>query len=225
MPVAEVRTMLAAGNLLLHKTTDASGALQCFSLVTPMSNFLLLAYIATDQTKQSSGVGSKHMKALLALLKKSHATHLGLFLEIESTLEPKLSAAEDSVRKRRLAFYQRLSCQRLSGKDYLLPSYTPGLAARQGELLWFEFGGSAGSDSTLQAVISEIYTRGYNITTSDPSYVKVIGQFAAPQAAPPVSPQVLTQVLPAVPSVVKSEASDTVVVAANGGTPPVETKS
>ena len=190
MPVAEVRTMLANGSILLHKTTDATGALQSFSLVTPLSNFLLLAYIATDQTKRSSGVGSKHMKALIALLKKAHPSHLGLFLEIESTKEANLSAAEDQARKRRLAFYQRLQCSQMSGKDYLLPSYTPGTAARQGELLWFEFSAPTGDDATLKAVIAEIYTRGYNVTVNDPAYVKVIGQFGSV----PVSASVLTPV-------------------------------
>ncbi|MBS2011249.1 MAG: hypothetical protein JST01_29665 [Cyanobacteria bacterium SZAS TMP-1] len=185
MTVTEVRTLLASGTMLLHKTTDSHGGLQCFSLVTVLSNFLLLAYIATDQTKRSSGVGSRHMKALIDLLKKSYPTYLGLFLEIESTKEKNLPTAEEQARKRRLAFYQRLHCKRLTGKDYLLPSYTPGAAARQGELLWFEFNGPVGTDATLQAVISEIYTKAYNITASDPSYIKVVGQFSA--AATPAS--------------------------------------
>src|SRR5450432_3593629 len=105
MSVKEVRTLLANGIMLLHKTTDAQGALLCFSLTTVLSNTSLLAYIATDQTKRSSGVGSKHMKALIDLLKKLYPTYLGLFLEIESTKEKNLSADEDKARKRRLAFY------------------------------------------------------------------------------------------------------------------------
>ncbi|MBU6452568.1 MAG: hypothetical protein KGS72_12355 [Cyanobacteria bacterium REEB67] len=212
MPVDLCRSMLAAGNIFLHKSTAADSSLHCFSLVTPMSNFLLLAYIATDQTKRSSGIGSKHMNALIDLLKKSHPNHLGLFLEIESTLEPNLSIADASARKRRLAFYERLGCQRLVGKSYLLPSYSPGLAARHGELLWFDFAALAGNDATLQAVIAEIYTVGYGISTSDPSYVKVVGQFAA------------TSALPEVPSVTKVEEGNKS-AAINGGTPPAGTKS
>jgi hypothetical protein len=182
MSVTEVRSLLAKGTMLLHKTTDAQGALQCFSLVTILSNNVLLAYIATDQTKRSSGVGSKHMKALIDLLKKLYPTYLGLFLEIESTKEKNLPTDEDKARKRRLAFYQRLHCKRMLGKEYLLPSYTPSTPARQGELLWSEFGGAVDSDATLKAVIHEIYTKAYNLPTSDPSYVKVIGQFTAATA-------------------------------------------
>jgi hypothetical protein len=179
MSIKEVRSLLANGTMLLHKTTDGTGALQCFSLVTILSNNVLLAYIATDQTKRSSGVGSKHMKALIDLLKKLYPTYIGLFLEIESTKEKNLSTDEDKARKRRLAFYQRLHCKRMLGKEYLLPSYTPGTPARQGELLWSEFGGAVDSDATLKAVIHEIYTKAYSLPTTDPSYVKVISQFTA----------------------------------------------
>jgi hypothetical protein len=179
MSVTEVRTLLANGTMLLHKTTDAQGGLQCFSLVTVLSNFILLAYIATDQTKRSSGVGSKHMKALIALLQKTYPTYLGLFLEIESTKEKNLSTDEDKARKRRLAFYQRLHCKRLTGREYLLPSYAPGTAARQGELLWFEFNGPVSDCAVIQAVIAEIYTKAYSIPTTDPAYIKVVGQFDA----------------------------------------------
>ncbi len=95
MSIKEVRTLLTSGTMLLHKTTDGHGALQCFSLVTVLSNNVLLAYIATDQTKRSSGVGSKHMKVLIDLLKKLYPTYIGLFLEIESTKEKNLPADEE----------------------------------------------------------------------------------------------------------------------------------
>ena len=187
MSVTEVRTLLASGTMLLHKTTDAQGGLQCFSLVTVLSNFVLLAYIATDTTKRSSGVGSKHMKALIALLQASYPSYLGLFLEIESTKEKNLPTDEEKARKRRLAFYQRLHCKRLTGKDYLLPSYAAGTAARQGELLWFEFNGPVTDDNVIKGVIAEIYTKAYSITATDPSYIKVIGQFNAATPAVPAT--------------------------------------
>jgi hypothetical protein len=194
MSIKEVRSLLASGTMLLHKTSDGQGALQCFSLVTVLRTNVLLAYIATDQTRRSSGVGSKHMKTLIDLLKKLYPTYLGMFLEIESTKEKNLSVDEDKARKRRLAFYQRLHCKRMLGKEYLLPSYAPGIPARQGELLWSEFGGSLDSDATLKTVIAEIYTKAYNLPVTDPSYVKVISQFVtaptttpSPVAATPVA--------------------------------------
>jgi len=144
----------------------------------------LLAYIATDQTKRSSGVGSKHMKELIQVLKASyHQTQIGLFLEIESTKEANLSVDETTMRKRRLAFYQRLHCKRLCSKDYFLPSYGAGVAHRAGELLWYEFGAAVDKDSTLAQVISEIYTRGYGISPSHATYVHVMSQFKSAATA------------------------------------------
>jgi len=178
MPLADVQAMISNNTMLLHRTTNAAGELLCFSLVTPMSNFSLLAYIATDQTKRSSGVGSKHMKELIQVLKASyHQTQIGLFLEIESTKEANLSVDETTMRKRRLAFYQRLHCKRLCSKDYFLPSYGAGVPHRAGELLWYEFGAAVDKDSTVAQVISEIYTRGYGISSSHATYIHVMSQF------------------------------------------------
>jgi len=209
MSVKEIRTLLASGHMLLHKTTDAQGSLQCFSLVTTLSNFLLLAYIATDQTKRSTGVGSMHMKALIDLLKKAYPQHLGLFLEIESTLENNLTSAEETTRKRRLAFYEKLQCKRLLGREYQLPSYIPGTPPREGELLWFEFGRAADSDPTLQAVIAEIYTKAYFVTTTDPSYVKVVGQFNMPAVTSASTAVVSTSASPSLPAKATSAGSVT----------------
>ncbi len=179
MPLTDLQTMISNKSMLLHRTTDAAGALLCFSLVNPMSNFSLLAYIATDQTKRSSGVGSKHMTELLKVLKAAYqTTHLGLFLEIESTTEPNITAAEQTERNRRLAFYQKLGCKRLCGKDYFMPSYSPSGPARHGEFLWFEYGSAALDDATVSNIISEIYTRAYGIAQTHPVYVQVLNQFS-----------------------------------------------
>lgn len=184
MSVAELTTMFASGQVLLHRTTDENDELLCFSIVTPLSNFLLLAYIATDQTKQSKGVGSEHMKALLETLKRNYPNHLGLFFEIESTLETGLSEQEAQVRKRRLAFYERLGARRLLGKQYLLPSYSPGTPHRHGELLWFDFASPIHDEDVLARVIHEIYVRGYNVSPCDSTYDRVLSQFNFPIDCP-----------------------------------------
>lgn len=184
MPLSDLQTMITNKTMLLHRTTDAAGNLLCFSLVNPMSNFSLLAYIATDQTRRSSGVGTKHMKQLISILQATYqATHLGLFLEIESTTEPNISAAEQTERNRRLAFYQKLGCKRLCGKDYFMPSYAPQGAARHGEFLWFEYGSAVPDDATIVGIIHEIYTRAYGIAVTHPVYVQVLSQFNQAQGS------------------------------------------
>lgn len=220
MPLADVQAMISNNTMLLHRTTNAAGELLCFSLVTPMSNFSLLAYIATDQTKRSSGVGSKHMKELIQVLKASYQqTQVGLFLEIESTREANLSVDETAMRKRRLSFYQRLHCKRLCGKDYFLPSYAAGVAHRAGELLWYEFGAAVDRDSTVAQVIAEIYTRGYGISSAHATYVQVLSQFnLASTAAGDYDSSCPTQSMNAPSAAVP-------VVAGQGAATPAETPS
>ncbi len=181
MSLSEVQSMLDSNRLLLHRTLDDAGNLLSFSIVTPMSNFALLAYIATDQTRRSSGVGSKHMRELISIIRTRFPQNLGLFLEIESTTEVGLSLDEKVIRQRRLSFYEKLGAKRLIGKDYLLPSYLPGTPPRQGELLWFEHTPTSGEaqvqDKHLGPVICEIYTRGYGVSPGSEQLARVMKQF------------------------------------------------
>src|SRR5262249_15485477 len=158
----ELRRLLSAGAMLLHKTVNKNGELLCFSLTFPVTNsdFVLLSYIATDPTKRSGGFGSKHMRRLVEILQAQYPNHLGLFLEIESTKEAGLDPATQKARQRRLDFYQRLGAKRLC-KNYLWPSMVPGGAPRHGEILWFEFGTKLIDDTVLARVILDIYEKAY----------------------------------------------------------------
>ncbi len=179
MAVEEIRQFLSKGSMLLHRTTNRSNELLCFSLTFPVtdSDFTLLSYIATDPTKRSGGFGSKHMRRLIEILKGQYPNQLGLFLEIESTRESGLDEATQKARKRRLEFYQRLGAKRLS-KSYLWPSMTAGAAPRQAELLWIEFGTRTIDDAVIARVISEIYAKAYNLAATDPIVQKVLSQFS-----------------------------------------------
>ncbi|HEY9775942.1 MAG TPA: hypothetical protein V6C81_19420 [Planktothrix sp.] len=184
-PVEDLRKLITKGSVLLHKTVNKSGELLCFSITNMMSNFCLLAYIATDSTKRSTGVGSKHMKRLIDELKQSHPNHLGVFLEIESTKETGLDAETQKARTRRLAFYQRLGCKRLH-KTYLMPSYGSAHgthAPREAELLWSEFQTACVTESHLPAVIEEIFCKAYGLPKTDPTVQKVLAQFPTPNSA------------------------------------------
>jgi hypothetical protein len=178
-PEDDLQRLIAKGSVLLHRTTNENGELLCFSLVHIMSNFNLLAYIATDRTKQSGGVGSQHMKHLIDWLKKKYPTHLGMFFDIESTLEKGLAPEVEKMRKRRLTFYERLGAQR-STKPFWMPIY--GYAkdgatnAKEAELLWFNFVPCV-TNGMLPGVISEIYARGYAVPASDPLTDRVLKPF------------------------------------------------
>jgi hypothetical protein len=178
-PVDDLRKLITGGTVILHRTTNKAGELLCFSIVNVMSDFSLLAYIATDSTKRSTGVGSKHMKKLIEELKTAHPTHVGVFLEIESTKEAGLDADTHKARSRRLAFYQRLGAKRMH-KSYLMPSYgtAQGTAeARQGELLWVEFTASCITEGTLPRIIEEIFCKAYGLSNTDKTVQKVLSAF------------------------------------------------
>ena len=183
-PVEDLRKLITNGTVLLHRTTNKSGELLCFSIANLMSDFNLLAYIATDSTKRSTGVGSKHMKKLVEEMKTAHPAHVGMFLEIESTKESGLDADTHKARTRRLAFYQRLGAKRMH-KTYLMPSYgtSQGTAeARQGELLWIEFSACI-NESSLPKIIEEIFCKGYGLSNTDKVVQKVLGQFKTTDAS------------------------------------------
>jgi len=175
-PLEELQRLLDAGSILLHRTTNKAGELLCFSIVYPMSNFALLSYIASDATKRSTGIGSKHMKRLLEILKSSYPDFLGLVLEIESTRQVGLEAAEKTGRQRRLAFYQRLGAKRLC-RTYVWPSYSLKGSYRLAELMWFDFDPATIDDPQLPGIIKELYMKGYGAQEDDPILELVTHQF------------------------------------------------
>ncbi len=175
-PKDELLKLLESGAILLHRTTNELGELLCFSIVYPMSNFALLSYIATDQTKRSSGVGSKHMKELLEILKKAYPESLGLVLEIESTRQFNLEATEKTNRQRRLNFYVRLGAKRLC-RTYVWPSYATKGTYRLAELMWFDFEPATIDDPHLPGIVTELYIKGYGIQADDPILELVVHQF------------------------------------------------
>lgn len=200
-PVEELRKLIAGGSLLLHRTVNKSDELLCFSLVNVMSNFALLAYIATDTTKRSGGFGSKHMKQLVQTLRAQYPTFTALFLEIESTKEVGLDAETLKMRKRRLAFYQRLGAKRLKQK-YGMPSYAKKGSKAAGELLWIELSNACVFEADLPKVITEIFQKGYGLPSNDPNVLAIISQWAANL---PVSPAVCA--VPEDPIVVPASSS------------------
>lgn len=179
-PKEELIRLLEAGTILLHRTTNKNDELLCFSIVNPMSNFALLSYIATDQTKRSSGVGTKHMRKLIEIIKAQYPHYLGLVLEIESTKEKGLDDNQKTARHRRLAFYQRLGAKRLC-KTYVWPSYAHKGAYNLAELLWFDFDPATIYDDDLPGIIRELYLKGYGVAKDDPILELVVHQFLCPQ--------------------------------------------
>lgn len=165
-PLTQLQDGIRNGNMLLHRTVQDKQGLLCFSVTNVLQSVALLAYLATDTTKRSGGYGSKHMKSLITQVQTDHANLLGLFAEIESTRDKHISEDERKIRRRRLAFYQRLGFKRLK-PVYTVPSYEKSVPDEEGELLWLEFSKGSIDAAKMTEIIKEIYTRAYNLKADD----------------------------------------------------------
>lgn len=164
-PLSQLQQGLTSGQMLLHRSSNKNGLL-CFSVTNVLPSVALLAYLATDPNKRSSGIGSKHMKSLIAQVRADSPNLLGMFAEIESTREKGISDDEKKHRRRRLQFYQRLGFKRYKAV-YTIPSYDPNVPDEEGELIWLEFNAGAIGAGKLAEIIKEIYTRAYLLKDDD----------------------------------------------------------
>lgn len=168
-PESRLQQLINDGKLLYHKTIGKQGELLCFSMVSLLPNFSFLAYIATDPNQRSGGYGSKHMKALLDLLRKDYPTHVGLFLEIESTNPKKSqpSPEEKLVRQRRFGFYKRLGTKRFCrSMNYRAPSPSGDGSEHEFDLLFFGFADKPLTHAEKAGVVTDIFERLYGLDKS-----------------------------------------------------------
>lgn len=163
-PYSTLRDGMRNGQILLHTTSEDTQGILCFSIVNCLSSFVLLAYIATDTTKRSTGVGSKHMKQLLVEVQAKCPNAIAMVAEIESTRDKNITEEERKVRTRRLRFYQRLGFKRLK-TDYVSPSYT-GTADEECELIVYPFTSTFQCTKTSE-IIKEIYLKAYVLKADD----------------------------------------------------------
>ncbi|MBY0359505.1 MAG: hypothetical protein K2W82_15990 [Candidatus Obscuribacterales bacterium] len=176
---ARLKELIDSGKMLFHRTNKATGELLCFSMVSLASDFCLLAFIAVDSTQRSGGVGSKHVKRLLELLKEKYPKYLGLFLEIEDTA-PKnlvLTDEEKKTRQRRFDFYKRLSATRVCKCfRYAIPSRANPGQELEMDLLYFNFTASPLDTDTKSHVVSEIYQSLYSLSGDDALVKKTLAE-------------------------------------------------
>lgn len=164
-PYSTLRDGMRSGQILLHTTSEETQGILCFSIVNCLNSFALLAYIATDTTKRSSGIGSKHMKQLLIEVQAKCPTAIAMVAEIESTRDKNITEEERKDRKRRLRFYQRLGFKRLK-TDYKSPSYTTATPDEECELIVYPFTSSF-QCTTTSDIIKEIYLKAYVLQADD----------------------------------------------------------
>jgi GNAT superfamily N-acetyltransferase len=178
-PAEKLSRMIGEGRMLYHRTLDEQGNLLCFTMVTLASDFSFLAYMATDPERRSGGIGSKHLKRLVELLKEQYPSHHGLFLEIEAPDPATIVITEEerTIRQRRLSFYQRFGARIVCEQAvYLTPSFSQPGKEWEGDLLAIEFGPPV-CKHTVAHVIREIYSRFYQLPPQHSLVQKVLSNF------------------------------------------------
>ncbi|MBY0549986.1 MAG: hypothetical protein K2W95_22115 [Candidatus Obscuribacterales bacterium] len=177
---SKLAQLIAAGRMLYHKTTGKNGEMLCFSMVSLAPDFSFLAYIATDPNQRSAGVGSKHMKRLLELLKTQYPGTKGLLLEIDATHPKKSTISEDErkIRQRRLGFYRRLGAKKLcTGLQFLGPSRKSGGQDAELDLLIHSFTDEKLDCATKKRLVAEIYQRFYCLDMDEQVVTEVLGHY------------------------------------------------
>jgi hypothetical protein len=177
--VGRLSDLLAKGKQLCHRTLNENDELLCFTIVTVLDRFTFLSYMATDPTRRSGGIGSKHLAKLLDVIKETFPDHLGLFFEIEAT-EPsaEVLSEEDRVnRHRRQAFYERAGARLICPEGvYLTPHYNDRNKEWEGELMGFEFKNELDPEELIH-VLEQIYWVCYTLPPTHPLVKKVIEYF------------------------------------------------
>jgi hypothetical protein len=173
----DLQKQLIAGSMELDETRDQYGDIMCMTLteVFPggMQPFLLACYTAVFPQMRGLGIGSIHRRKLAELLVAEYPTYLGLFSEIESTLETGLTPEALKVRQARKSFFLKLGLREIP-VNYRFPSYTNTGEHLQGELLWLPFQEKELTTELLADILRRIYTEGYSLSPEDPLITGVI---------------------------------------------------
>ena len=110
-PDSDVRAMAASPDHRVEVALGAHGEVVGFALVYTGKRLDLLEYLAVDARCRSSGTGA----VLFARVLRNDRP---LVVEVESDRFP---SPDQATRTRRIGFYRRLGCQRISGLTFLLP--------------------------------------------------------------------------------------------------------
>jgi GNAT superfamily N-acetyltransferase len=152
---------------------EMDGAVAGFFLLYVGEHMALLEYLATGERLRGQGLGAWLVRAAI-----DAAGDRPMLVEVESDRE---AVPDRALRSRRIAFYRRLGCRRLSGLDFGLP--LPG----DGPPPWLDLlvaGARAGEVGRGQAAawLTEIYAKVYLCDADDPRLGTMIA--ALPGAIP-----------------------------------------
>ena len=146
------------------------GDLLGFSILFLGLRVRLLEYLAVDERCRGEGLG-----ACLYKNARRHSGNLPMLVEVESS---RGAGAALELRRRRLAFYDRLGCRRIEGLHYILPLSVEGTPPSL-DLLVDEFEDATISRATVRNWLEDVYVGAYDCAADAPRLDRTFGDFAA----------------------------------------------
>jgi GNAT superfamily N-acetyltransferase len=141
-----------------------------FFLLHVGEGIALLEYLAVDRSLRGRGLGGRLVEAARAA-----AGDRPLLVEVESD---RADVPDRALRARRIAFYRRLGCRRLTGLDYILPLPGEGPPPML-DLLVAGVEGASLPSSQVSSWLEEIYFAVYGCPRTDPRIGTMLAGFPA----------------------------------------------
>jgi GNAT superfamily N-acetyltransferase len=160
-PPEEIARFLANESFSIfvaRKTKEIAGF--TISYFPPNAEFWLLDYMAVAKDARSQGIGEKLLQSAIEYAHKRDK--LAGLMEVDIEHEEKAAPA------RRLGFYARFGCRRISGLNYVLPQVGAGLPPPMQLLVHGLIGQEFLPKDTLRDWITTLYTEHYSSKADDP---------------------------------------------------------
>ncbi|MEB3830671.1 GNAT family N-acetyltransferase [Phormidium sp. CCY1219] len=134
----------------------------CIALLYPLKNtdFVLLDYLGTDKAYRGRGIGGQFMGEILQNL-----ANINKYLLIE--VEHPASGENQTDRKRRVKFYQRLGAKILKNVPYQLPPFSGNVSIEMLLMMLPEYPGGQLPGSLVKQLIQQIYGEVYDRDAGD----------------------------------------------------------
>jgi GNAT superfamily N-acetyltransferase len=177
-PEGWLRAMVAAPEYRVWISQDAGHVLG-FSIlfVPPDGGFALLEYMAVVSERRGHGFGAKLFQKTVERAVTPEGETLPVVLEVDSDVEP---SSDRALRTRRLHFYRRLGCMKVSGLRYLMPLPGAGPVPEMVLMIYRAGHEMPVPRRDLERWLTTIYRDVYHVPPDDPRIAKMLAPLPDP---------------------------------------------
>jgi hypothetical protein len=148
------------------------------SMLLGQTGWTFLRYYCISATSRRRGVGLRFWRLLLTALDAA-AWPTRIVFEVEDPRHAETDAAEESVRKARIAFWERCGARLLPVDGYVMPDLA-GLSAPEPMRLMAHDAASAGRlpQGQIAGLVAALYSCRYGLDGDDPMVQAALGSIA-----------------------------------------------